>query len=678
MPKKRKASLGWLLNTGLPLVIEGAGWREKQRQALKLPRWFYKPRPEVREFFQAVVDGLEPEPNDILRELLEDHFKRDLVAFLWFGTSIRDRDTRKRIRPDWTPGQLCIAWRVMALVDEGKQVRLDLLKERQGGFSTLFSNIVYWVVAFHENIGALQAAQDKDTTKQLFRYVYEVFEMQPRWLRPAKRYSSRMELDLTEPNEEKRLAGDRGLESNIQAQTVGKDFIGTGLPVQVLHASEIGKWHKVCDVEPTYTSVANAIQDQPWTFIFRESTAHGAGTYWNKEWDTSMRMGKRGWNSFTPVFLPWYFDPRNRLKVPPGTVWCEQDSDEFGNEVELMKLFDLDEEQMEWRRAAIRKQGAGVRAKVELFKQEHPGTQAEAWLFAGGKFVSATTILLLRARAEKKPGFVFQGDLEPRRELGKDLPFARWVTKRPLGPFTMWHRPDPRYEYVIGADVAEGLTGGDMSCAKVYRRLPQSLYLMAEFWGHAPTDVFAHMLWRLGWYYSAKRGRTHIPALLAWERTGPGQGIHAWLKSGNIADPSDNYPASRQYRSVAIDKNKQRRDQRFGIATTRMGKRPMLDMWLEWVASLQLDLIPPDIDEAETLEVDDGLIETGGRDRTMASVMAVFAHRTHSMLVFPSELKNPEPVYGTGAWADKILAKGDKKRKMRGDSARVLWTGGMD
>lgn len=658
----------WLLDVTQPLVIEGPGWRDRVEEVLALPRWFYPPDPEVKEFFDAVHAGKDPTPNSKLAAMVQEHVSQDLVAFLWHCTSIRDRDTRRRVRPDWTPGQLIIAWRVMQTIHLERPVRLDLLKVRQGGFSTGISNIGYWFAGFRKHIGGLQAAQDKDTTRQVFSYVKEVFEHQPEWLRPSKRYSSRLELLLEEPKEEERLAGNRGLESSLAAQTAGKDFLGTGQPIQLLHVSEIGKWHRVCDPEVTYTSVANAIQDQPGTVIIRESTAHGADTYWHREWKDSLKIGKSGWNGFTPVFLPWYLDPRNAIKCPPGIEWGDDDVDEFGDEVKLRELYDLTDDQLWWRRKTIQKQPSGVRKKTDLFCQEHPGTQAEAWLHAFGRYVDVETIMKLRERAEGFLAYRFQGELVHSRHRGKDLGFRSWTTKRPLGPFTIWERPNHKFDYVIGADVAEGLAGGDFSCALVYKRFPAHLELVAEWWGHAPTDIFAMNLWRLGWFYrtSTERGG-EVPALLAWERTGPGAGIHAWLKNGNALDPLDAYPAGRQYRSMRVDRRKKLRDPAYGIATSRFSKRPMLDAWLEWAREGVVDCHRPMVDEAESLELDDrGHIDTGGKDRFMASVLAVWAHKTSPMLRITEPKAVEAPAWGSVAWADKLHE--DREKTLAGRS----------
>jgi len=60
--------------------------------------------------------------------------------------------------------------------------------------------------------------------------------------------------------------------------------------------------------------------------------------------------------------------------------------------------------------------------------------------------------------------------------------------------------PERRRYYVIGADVAEGVRGGDFSCAQVvdYDFVEQS----AIWHGRVSPDIFGHILYTLGAYYN--------------------------------------------------------------------------------------------------------------------------------------------------------------------------------
>jgi len=76
----------------------------------------------------------------------------------------------------------------------------------------------------------------------------------------------------------------------------------------------------------------------------------------------------------------------------------------------------------------------------------------------------------------------------------------------------VWKRPDPDRAYAIGADVGEGLAGGDASCACVLDR--ETGEQVAELHGRIPPDRFGHLLDALGRYYGL--------AMLAVERNNHG------------------------------------------------------------------------------------------------------------------------------------------------------------
>lgn len=677
--------LDWLLDVTLPLIIDDKGWRKKRDQVMALPKWFREPSDHVKQVFAWL--RREPgviEPQSIDWQEVKAHIEKDFIAFLWHFCFFKTRDPPVRLELA-TPSasQLILAWRFQVLWHKNMPVRLDLLKERQGGFSWLITQMVGWLTFFVPRQGALQIAQDKETTKRVFRYLKDLHEKLPTQIRPADEYSSRTELVLREAKEE-RLKGNEGLDSTITVATAGNEFAGTGQPIQILHISEVGKWHEVCDPNILATSLINAVQFLPGTFVFRESTAHGEGTYWHVEWQASLKMGKKGWNGYTPVFLPWYLDDRNALKAPPDMQLSQVDSDENGNETAERARYNLSNEQLEWRRRNIEKQADGLRKKLHSFQQEHPGNAIEAWLAAFGKWLDPDFIATLRKRREheEETGLlrsVYVGDLMHVRSKGMDLGFLKegqqeneWLRRRQGGPFTIFRLPDWRFDYVIGVDIAFNV-GGDYSCAKVYQRVggPRDggalLRLAAEWYGHADDDQVAHILWRLGYFYSVGNKRDRLPAMLAWERTGAGMAIAKWLRKGEKGEGTDSYPPSRMYRRHNPNAPKFTIDKAFGINTNEANKIVMLKEWVRLTRDGDIQLTQPDIDEATTLVVDDrNRVNTQGRDRFMASMMAVYASQYTPVLYGREEKKTDEPKPHTVAWALQMeqVRQTDSRRDM--------------
>lgn len=67
-------------------------------------------------------------------------------------------------------------------------------------------------------------------------------------------------------------------------------------------------------------------------------------------------------------------------------------------------------------------------------------------------------------------------------------------------PLKIWEKPKPYKEYVIGADVAEGLKGGDFSVATVVDI--STMEVVARWRGHCDPDKFGEILGALGTYYN--------------------------------------------------------------------------------------------------------------------------------------------------------------------------------
>lgn len=84
----------------------------------------------------------------------------------------------------------------------------------------------------------------------------------------------------------------------------------------------------------------------------------------------------------------------------------------------------------------------------------------------------------------------------------------------------VWATPVGGHEYVVGADVAEGLVHGDYSSLFVFDRHTRSF--VAEWHGHIDSDLFSGVIWNVcRWYNDA----TAIP-----EDNGPGQNVVLRLK----------------------------------------------------------------------------------------------------------------------------------------------------
>jgi len=86
------------------------------------------------------------------------------------------------------------------------------------------------------------------------------------------------------------------------------------------------------------------------------------------------------------------------------------------------------------------------------------------------------------------------------------------------GGYKIFEFPEPEAQYVIGADVAQGLAGRDYSCAQVLKIIKIGLEYFYEqvamFHGHINSIAYAKVLYKLGKFYN--------DAVVVIERRGPG------------------------------------------------------------------------------------------------------------------------------------------------------------
>lgn len=671
-----KEELAWLLDINQPLDLSGPGWRDKQKQVLELPKWFYEPSEVVRDYLLEEPDehGRPPHIDEEDLEEVQEHLAKDPVAFVHFCGWFMDRDNRKWKRGRLTPGQLVILWRFAVLWLGDKKIRLALLKQRRGGFSWLIDGgLMSWVHFFHPNRGGISMAQDRQTAQGLLEYLRTTFNRLPPDMKPTKAYNTRNDITLKETNEARIDEGDFGLMSSVYVSSIGTRYVGTGQDVQAVHMSEVGKYEGLgSDPDVVYASLTNTIPEVGRTIIFLESTAHGAKTWWKEMWDEAMKMGGSGWNGFTPIFIPWYFDPRNVDEPPREVHWGTSEDHEFGNEEEERERYGLTDQQLWWRRVFITKQkSSGHTSKVDIFRQEFPGNPVEAWLFAGGLFINRKLAKIIWSHAlgpeTHRPlwrGFVWHR----RGEKDKKEQFSAWSKPDRLGPFQVWRWPLAGRAYLVGADLSSG-QAEDQSCMKVYEWSPHKIWLAAEWLGYISPPDFAHLLWRVGHFYNT--------AVLAWERVGPGLGVAEHLRKGVAAD-NEPYPAAAMYRRPRTNNVSWTPDSEYGINTTGATKRPMLDLWVNAAMEGRIELLQHDVREALDLTIEDnGKVETKGRDRFMASVMANMCYFTYQGRFQtehgPVRQAHPHSV----DWADSLIQEGQRRRASgSGTRSNVLFRGG--
>jgi hypothetical protein len=340
------------------------------------------------------------------------------------------------------------------MATEGK-VRIIILKARQQGLSTHVGGYLYFSVSQRRACKAMVVTHHSDSTRALFDMTKRYHDNCPELLKPHTKYSSRRELTFDV------------LDSSYVVATAGGESIGRGETLTHVHASELAFWQKSTALE-NWNGMTQAVPSKPGTAVFVESTANGVSGIFYDLWKGAVD----GTNGYVPVFIPWFLDPEYREPVLENFERTPEETD-------LCEKYDLDDEQLMFRRRKIAQNG------IDLFRQEYPAEPEEAFLTTGRPVFNPEGLQESLGTAE-----------EPKKRLA--LEGDEWL-ENVRGELTLYKTIDPGEQYTIGADVAMGVRGGDYSVAQV---LDSKKRQVATYRSRVHPDYFATVLYKLGEFFN--------------------------------------------------------------------------------------------------------------------------------------------------------------------------------
>lgn len=227
-------------------------------------------------------------------------------------------------------------------------VRAIILKGRQQGISTYVQGRFLEKLTYEQGKQAFIMTHEDKSTKEIFTLTKRFYDKLPDYFRPRSDKNSIRELAFND------------LDSKYAVGTAGNANIGRGFTLQYFHGSEVAFYKRG---EEITAGVINAVPDAPGTEIIFESTANGVNNIFKQYWDGAVS----GENGFIAIFVPWYLQDEYRSKLP-------DDFEITDEEKELKTLYQLDDEQIYWRRRKI------ALSSLDKFKQEYPLNETEAFL----------------------------------------------------------------------------------------------------------------------------------------------------------------------------------------------------------------------------------------------------------------------------------------------------------
>ena len=369
---------------------------------------------------------------------------------------------------------------IKKLREEKKPVRILILKARQIGFSTLCEAILYALTSQQSNRNSLILANEKDKANNLFdmsKLYQEMLEKEERHL-----------VKELKKNNEKKLEF-KGTRSQIIIASAENEEAAKSHTFQYVHISEAAFFRNYVtvmnDLSETVPSGAG-IWD---TIIIQESTANGRNDFW-RAWEKA----KKGDSDWIPFFVPWHehYEYRKELydgKLYPtaGIVFNTMTEREFlEEENELRKDYSITDEQLNWRRWKIVNDKNG---DIDLFRQENPANDVEAFIASGALFFDLKGLDKQRKKAIKP---ISVGEI-----LSLEMGYK--YREEQFGRISIFHEPMPGDQYIISADASEGIQKDKASALVLNKRLNRTEAIING--QHSPEEL-AQMCIGLCIYYN--------------------------------------------------------------------------------------------------------------------------------------------------------------------------------
>lgn len=354
--------------------------------------------------------------------------------------------------------------------EQGKPQRAIVLKARQMGFSTLTEGIIFkkTVTAFNIKSGII--THEASATDNLFNMSKRYLDNLPDELKPQIKKSNAKELVF---DSEKGT----GLKGIIKCMTAGNTTVGRSDTFQNLHISEYAFWGG--KKKDTLIGLLQSVPNTKDTMIVVESTANGYDDF-KDMWDDAVE----GKSDFIPVFCAWW-ELNEYRKEYNGFELNEE-------EIKLKKLYNLDNEQLAWRRWCIQ---TNCRGDIELFKQEYPSCPEEAFMSSGNCVFDKEKIInriqqIKDIEPLKQGSFLYDYD-------GLNITNIRWQNDK-NGIIKIYKDIEKNRPYVLGGDTAGD--GSDNFVGEVLDNI--SGEQVAELSHETDEDLYARQMYCLGMYYN--------------------------------------------------------------------------------------------------------------------------------------------------------------------------------
>jgi len=297
------------------------------------------------------------------RRAIHEKLRTDLIYFAKNVLHIVDKSAE--LRPlEYNHAQMYLHEMLEKQLREQGMVRAIIVKGRQQGCSTYVTSRFYHKAIMNAHKKVVIAAHIATSTASIFEQVTLYKDQSPDQVTPTMEVENSKEMQFKNG-------------SKYRVFTTGSGDIGRGQTTHLLHGSEVAFYTNIRNIK---SGLLQSVADVPGSEIILESTANGIGDFFHRETQKALQ----GQSRYRVIFIPWYWQDEYRAQVPPDFKRTEE-------EEELVRLYGIDDEQLQWRRYKI------TDIDEALFHQEYPFTIEEAFIASGEQLIDAQFIAQARS-----------------------------------------------------------------------------------------------------------------------------------------------------------------------------------------------------------------------------------------------------------------------------------------
>lgn len=447
--------------------------------------------------------------------------------------------------------------------EEGRQPRIDILKARQIGFSTMIAVQSGIIALFTSNTKVGIIADTEEHASGLFekvQYMYDhldlanpnrkLIESDP------KKYAYLSYKPSLKYNKGKKMLQTAKGNSTIEVMCVS-DSAGRSKHYTILHCSEVAFW-KITE-KALLALFKTVSRTNPNSTIYLETTANGFNEY-KLRWDRDFSGNGA---SFTAFFAPWFENPEYSMKIPLGFDLMA-DMDQW--EIDKMEKYHLTMEQMYWFHLEYLDAGRNK----DYVLQEDPFDPTDAFISTGTSVFDKDLVAQRKreiieeeTRTHYPTGLFTCQHIANRDQSKIEIPISsiKWHKERD-GAIKIFENPKKGRPYVIIADPNMG--GSDNVAMQVIDNYTGEQ--VARFKSNKlANDQCAWQLYCLGYSYNW--------ALISSE-TNVGQIVMELLVRAN-------YPKLYVTQSESYQNYNRTIKQQFGHKTTVANRQYMIDSFVK-------------------------------------------------------------------------------------------------